>query len=552
MMHKIALILLIWLIASLMPTSISHQQTIAQQSMDIETIISEMTLRQKVGQLFMVNLYGTQLSTADIELLTTVQPGAVSIFGYNTEGQSPEQVRQLINTMQRNSQIPLIVSTDHEGGRVQRIQNGVTQLPSPLFLGAITTPTPIESVGFAVGQELRALGVNMNLAPVADLSTRIDLLRRVRVMNSRTWGEVPARVGWQVAAYSDGMAQAGVIGVLKHFPGHGGTPDTHAGLVAVDVDEETAYAQAFNAFAIAIENGVPAVMVGHLIYTDFDNEYPATLSPILMNILRNDFGFDGVIMSDAMDMGALAENYYVPDAAVQFFMAGGDMFVTGPYLTRSNLNGSIDAVINAVETGELSEARVDASVRRILQLKADYGILDSSTLPELDITTTIDALQTAYQAAATVVQDTSNLLPLQTEDNILLIYHNLSPNVLASCETYYPNLTTHAYNFTPFDWELGQVSSLSQQADTVIMVTDSAYNNDPQLALIKLLPPEKTILVALELPYLFEDFSDFSTLVTLYSNHSASQRAVCPALFGEGNASTGILPISIEGFPVEE
>src|SRR5690606_26332254 len=147
--------------------------------------------------------------------IETYHPGAVALFGYNTDGQSASQVAALINQIQEASTIPMIIATDQEGGRVNRLVNDVTYFPDPLWLGAQTDPATVQAVGAAMGRELAAIGINMNLAPVADLQTRDDMFNEYRVMYRRTFGDNPEQVGWQVAAYVQGLADSGVIGVLK-------------------------------------------------------------------------------------------------------------------------------------------------------------------------------------------------------------------------------------------------------------------------------------------------------------------------------------------------
>jgi beta-N-acetylhexosaminidase len=523
----------------------------------VEMLLAQMSLEEKVGQMFMVNIYGTEFGENGATFIREQHPGAVAIFGFNTDGQSAEDLANFLNEMQRVAQdsgagIPLIVATDQEGGRVRRVSEEVTAFPSPLFLGATTRPEAIQRIGAAAGAELHTLGINMNLAPVADLTTRTDMLSEVRVMYRRTFGEDPQRVGEQVAAYTQGLAESGVIGVLKHFPGHGGAADSHAGLPLVDVDPATAYATSLRPFQVAVQAGVPAVMVGHLYYAQLEPQenLPASLSPTMLGILREEFAFEGIIMTDAMDMAGVANNFYIPDAALMFVQAGGDMFVAGPYMDWNMQRAAMQRLVEAVKDGELPESRIDESVRRILRVKAAYGILDwqPSESLQLDLSASRNALIETFMDAATVVRDENNLLPLEPDDSLAIVYHVVREDIFETCHTLAPEAAFHAYNFQPAPWEYGVVAQLGNTHDKVVIFTEDAFYHTEQQNLVAALPPEKTIVVATGIPYDLEVLGGVSTYLAMYENRPESHIAACRVLFGE-HPITGRLPISVGDYP---
>ncbi|MBZ0308815.1 MAG: hypothetical protein K8I82_22300, partial [Anaerolineae bacterium] len=301
MQKLIGLILLLVLL--ILPVS-AQEHVEKTDSERVETLLQGMSLEEKVGQMFMVNIYGKAIGDRATAFIQEQHPGAIAIFGYNTDYESADSIARFINQIQdvathSGAEVPMIIATDQEGGRVRRIINDVTLFPDPLALGATTHDEAVERVAYALGAELRAIGITMNLAPVADLHTREDMLNQYRVMHRRTFGDNPERVGRQTAAYTQGLAQAGVIGVLKHYPGHGGAADSHAGLPAVTLDTQSALNGPLKAFEMAVQNGAPAVMVGHLYYQELEpvENLPASLSPTLLGMLRDDFGFDGVIMT---------------------------------------------------------------------------------------------------------------------------------------------------------------------------------------------------------------------------------------------------------------
>lgn len=532
----------------------------AQSQQDrIDTLLAEMTLAEKVGQMFMVNQYGTALTVSGESFIAEMHPGAVALFGRNLDDEPLSQVASFINEMQtvateNGAGVPLFVAIDQEGGRVQRLVNDVTYLPDPLALGAATEAASIQRVGAAIGAELNGVGFNMNLAPVADLQTRDDMLNPYRVMHRRTFGDDAERVGWQVAAFTDGLAESNVVGVLKHYPGHGGAADSHAGLPLIDVDAETARATALRAFEVAVQEGVPSIMVGHLYYSQLEPEdnLPATLSPTLLGILRNDFGFAGVIMTDAMDMGALADNFYVPDAALRFVQAGGDMIVAGPYLTPTQQIESMQRIVQAVENGEITEARIDESVRRILQLKMGYGLLDWEPVDTEDVAVDLEqtraALIETYMDAATVLRDASNLLPLQSNDSVAIVFPGIYPSIQLTCEDFAPDATYHGYIFHPADWEFGTVARFGREHDKIVIFVEDALLNPRQIDLIQAAPPEKTIVVAMSLPYDLEAVPEISTPMAIYNSLTVSHIAACRVLFGD-HPIQGRLPVAVGDYP---
>jgi beta-N-acetylhexosaminidase len=518
-------------------------------------ILAQMSVQQKVGQLFMVNLYGTELGERGRDYLQTYQPGAVALFADNLEGDSPARIAQFTNQIQAAAleagAPPLFIATDHEGGRVQRLRGEpFTQLPDPLFLGAIAEQGPLEAFGRAVGGELAAVGINMNLAPVADLHTRSDYLNDQRVMHLRTWGDNPEQVGRATAWYTAGMGQAGVLGVLKHFPGHGGAADSHAQLPRVEDTYEEAMANEIRAFEVAIQNGAPAIMVGHLYYAQIEPEsdLPASLSPTIIGILRQELGFEGLVMTDAMDMAAVANRFYIPEAALAFFLAGGDMFVAGPYMDWNTQILAMERVSQAVEAGEITEARLDESLTRILRLKAEYGLLDWSEIKlgglSVPSEQTSAAMVGAYEAAATLFQDREGLLPLGDSQSVLVVYHVVSAGIATSCAALRPDLSFFAYNFRPAAWEYGQVAALAAEHERVVILTEEAFFQPEQMALVLALPPEKTIVVATQSPYDLESLGAYSSLIALYSNRTESHQAICNLLFG-GGEFRGLPPIRI-------
>ncbi len=339
-----------------------------------------MTLEEKVGQLFLITLYSPVLGDMDRHLIETIHPGGVVLFPHNI--QSPEQIARLTNDLQTYAQdvgpdVPLLIAVDEEGGRVSRLQDGFTLFPPAVVLGATGSTDDAVSARLRDGAGTR--GGRDQHGPRAGRRSA-----RSRARGGRMAGDVPphaefrsgaGRHGWP-GGMVEGMRRAGVIGVLKHFPGHGAAPaDSHNELPTVDMTREEADSTALAAFAGAIDAGAPAVMVGHLYYPALDPvERPASISPAVIGVLRGELGFGGVAISDAMQMGGIRTEYEMPDAVVDAISAGIDVITFGP-LVFGQIE-SAQAVIDAVRSGALPEARIDEAVGRVLALRAAYGLMD--------------------------------------------------------------------------------------------------------------------------------------------------------------------------------
>ncbi|MBZ0308669.1 MAG: hypothetical protein K8I82_21560, partial [Anaerolineae bacterium] len=247
-------------------------------------------------------------------------------------------------------------------------------------------------------------------------------------------------------------------------------------------------------------------------------------------------------------------NFYVPDAALMFVQAGGDMFVAGPYLTWDMQRAAMQRLIDAVNNGELDERRIDESVRRILHLKADYGLLDwqpidtEKVIENIHLEASQQALIETYMDAATVVRDDSSLLPLSPDDKLAIVYPIIYQEVLQTCQVFAPDAEYHGYNFQPANWEYGVVSRLGLNYDKVVIFTEDAFLNPALSDLVLPLPPEKTIVVALSIPYDLEKLGGISTYMAMYNSLPASRIAACRVLFGD-HPITGRLPIPVGEYP---
>lgn len=512
---------------------------------DIDLIIANMALEQKVGQMFMVNLYGPQLTYAGRDILETWQPGAVVLLESNIG--TPEEITQLANSYQEAittaGGIPLFIAVDQEGGIIQRLKDGFTTWPAPMLYAAVQDDDLIQRAGFGLASELRAVGINMNLAPVADLNTNINN----PIIGRRSAGSDPEIVANMLTNFVAGMQSAGVLATLKHFPGHGDTrEDSHIDLPEVSLSLD----RLSTVEMIPFGAGSGAIMTGHLWMSAIDpTPMPASLSPsIVTGLLRDTQHYNGIIITDALDMDAIDTRYSSEEAAVTAVLAGNDMILIGAHVGEQTQARAMQAVVDAVNNGIISETQIDESVRRILSAKVEMGILTWTPLDPATATLRISALENdtlindLFQAGVTIAFDRNNLLSQISESSVNLIYPGTRPRIGDSCKLH-NNLHSLAVSNSPGQAEIDTVQRLGETADISIVFTTDALNNSAQQQMINALPPEHTIVVALASPYDILQFPDISTYVVTYSPIDPAPAVACQILFGQIEA-IGHLPVT--------
>jgi beta-N-acetylhexosaminidase len=350
------------------------------QADEVGRTLAAMSLEEKVGQLFMPVLYGTAADTVSGEnqarygartpakVIRKYRLGGVILFPANVK--SVRQVVGFTNGLQAASpRVPLIIGTDQENGLVSRMGALMTTFPGAGQIGTIGDTSLSRAVAKATGEELRALGVNLDFAPVAD----VNVNPRNPVIGRRAFGDDPARVSKMVAAAVKGFSDAKVASTAKHFPGHGDTDvDSHTGLPVIK--HTRAQWERIDAppFKAAVAAGVDAVMSAHIVFPKLDpSGDPATLSKrILTGLLRDELGFKGVITTDALNMAGVRKKYSDGEVAVRAVLAGADLL-----LMPNDLPKAYQAVLAAAESGRISEQRLDQSVTRLLKLRQARGFL---------------------------------------------------------------------------------------------------------------------------------------------------------------------------------
>jgi beta-N-acetylhexosaminidase len=322
---------------------------------------------EQIGQLFMLGFDGTAVSPEWAELQARYKPGGMILFARNLE--DPAQIIELTNGLQaRSPHSPLLIAVDQEGGRVSRLPKGFTIFPPCGLVGACRSEELVYAAAAVTAAELRAVGVNMNMAPVLDVHSNPGN----PIIGDRAYGTEPDMVAELGLAAIRGLQGKGVVACGKHFPGHGDTgTDSHKELPIVTASAEVLFERELPPFRHAIANGLASIMTAHVVYPALDAERPATLSPVILTgLLRKQWGFDGVIVTDDLEMRAIVDHHGIGDAAVQAFLAGADILLICK--DRDGAVTAMEAVRKAVESGIIPPDRLDASVRRILQLKRKF------------------------------------------------------------------------------------------------------------------------------------------------------------------------------------
>nr|WP_255723493.1 beta-N-acetylhexosaminidase [Sporosarcina sp. ACRSL] len=340
-----------------------------------------MTLEEKIGQLLVVGFEGKTYGDELDRLIRQYHIGGIILLGKNIS--YPAGMLKLLNESKKANadyEIPLFMSVDEEGGRVSRLPSSMKKLPAAEYVGLAGDETFAYKTGEYLADLLHAFGYNMNYAPVLDVHSN----PKNPVIGDRAFSSNPEVVADLGIAVMKGMTDHGIISVVKHFPGHGDTHvDSHLSLPVIEKTIEELHETELIPFQRAIDEQADVIMVGHIMFPKLDDAYPSSLSKkIITDLLREEMGFEGVVITDDMTMGAIVNEYTVPNAAVQSFIAGSDLLlIAGDY---ENQVGTINALLDAVQAGIISEERIDESVKRILKLKERYRLNDE-LIEEIDL-----------------------------------------------------------------------------------------------------------------------------------------------------------------------
>jgi beta-N-acetylhexosaminidase len=555
--------------------------------------LRKMSLEEKIGQLISVGVNATFLNQ-DSDAYRTLKHhiednkvGGIILF----RGPVYESVI-LVNRMQQLARYPLLISADLEAGAGMRFDDTVN-FPWNMAVGATGNPEYARRQGEITAREARALGVYQIFAPVVDVNNNAAN----PVINVRSYGEDPAEVARFAAAFTEGAQNAGAIATAKHFPGHGDTAvDSHRGLPEINVNRERLNTVEFVPFQASVNAGVGAVMVGHIalpqidatavkplpenmkskpIDTDQNGEIieekaamPATMSPVIGHILRNDLKFDGMIVTDALSMSGLTIYFTPEEAAVRALEADADML-----LKPADVDASFRGVLQAVKSGRITEQRVEESARRILAAKYDLGLVEQRITPIDSIDRIVgsrDVMALATEIAEhaiTLVRDEDKLVPLKNLKAGVRVFNLAVTNgddrnwianpFVSRVSRTGLKVETVVLDERSTEQEVQKAVERAKSADVVIaslygrvrsgQVSSVGVPQSGARALTALIEAKAPIVgISFGNPYLLQNFPGLRTYLVAYGDMPALQQAAARALLGEIDV-TGKLPISLPG-----
>lgn len=467
---------------------------------------------------------------------------------------SGPQARDFSERMQALAGGPgFLIAADHEGGAVFTQRSyGATLFPGNMALGATASESYAERAAQASGRELKALGIHMTFAPVLDVNS--DPTNPI--IGVRSFGEVPGEVARLGAASVRGYESAGLLAVAKHYPGHGDTgTDSHRKLPVIDKDIPALSAVDLVPFKAAVDAGLSAIMPAHILFPALDPDNPVTLSNKALGGLRA-LGFDGLVVSDSMDMGAITESHGAGAAAVRAVQAGVDLLLLGKGAPRE----AFQALLAAVREGALPSARLDEAVRRVLAAKDKAGLLGApAKRPPLETVGRPEHAALAQEIAdhaITVLRDADGALPLRPrpEQKLLVIAlhagrHESELNGLfAEFAARHANLETRLLGHKPDEASIAAAADAAASADLVVVGTydwgAAGYAEQEALAKRLVAAGKPLVLASLMNPYDLRKFPEVRTAVASYGITPVSMRALVKVLFGE-IPPRGRLPVTI-------
>lgn len=538
-----------------------------------------MTLEEKVGQLFVMRVYGhsaTEPDQADIdanlteigvrtaaELIATYRVGGIIYFSWAHNTRDPHQIADLSNGIQQASLalpggLPVLISTDQEHGIVARVGRPATLLPGAMALGANGSRTDALTAGRIAGAELRALGIRQDYAPVAD----VNVNPANPVIGVRSFGADPKAVAGLVAAQVRGYQRSSVAATAKHFPGHGDTAvDSHYGFPVIEHTREQWSTVDAPPFRAAIRAGIDSIMTAHIMVPALDDSGdPATLSrPILTGILREQLGYDGVVVTDSLGMQGVREKYGDDRVPVLALKAGVDQLLNPP-----SIDIAWNAVLTAVRQGELTEARLDTSLLRVLRLKNRLGLLDRPYVTHAGVDRAVGvrghllAADRIAERTTTLLVNERKLLPLSraTQERVLVVGADpASPSgttgppttVLANALTELGFTATALPTGTaPSAAVIARAVAAAGEVDAVVVGTYNLGGASSQRTLVSqlLATGRPVVCVAVRNPYDVAQLPDVQAYLATYSWTDVELRAAARVIAGRVRPR-GKLPVPV-------
>lgn len=554
-LKKIGTTVFVILILHICNVTLISQNYLEREDLWVKSKMSEMTLDQKIGQLFIIRAFSKQdiLEQKVIEnYIKKYEVGGLCFF----QGSPIEQVR-LVNLYQQVSVIPLFIGIDAEWGLGMRFPKEAISFPKQLMLGAIEDNNLIYEMGREIGRQCKLAGVNINFAPSLDINSNPNN----PVIYDRSFGENPQKVTSKGYMYMRALEDEGVMACIKHFPGHGDTnADSHYELPTLNHNMDRLEAVELYPFRRIASQGVSALMVGHLHVPTLDNQLskPTTLSSkVIKKLLRDDIGFNGLIITDAMDMKGITKYYPSGIAEAEAFLAGNDIL-----LLPENLPLAIEKMKSYIETGKITEARLNESVERILRAKYKIGLNYAPTHSldnlesQLNNNQALAIKHKLVEASITLVEDKTNLIPIKEVESVT--FATLSINV--SKKSVFQDRCQSYVDHTDLQLMPGQLSAqkqrilqkLCEHQKVIVSIHTSGKLNDfsrdlgdEMITFLKEAQSKTDLIIVLfGNPYLLKKLDFVDHILLAYDNENITQDVAAQALFGSISIQ-GKLPVTI-------
>ena len=537
--------------------------------------LADLSLEQKVGQVVMGGFPDPVADPATLAAVRDGSLGNIILFARNCP--DPQSVARLTRSLQDAAPIPLLIAADQEGGTVSRLTQGATIMPGAMALGATDDPALAERVARVMADEMRAVGINVVLAPVADVNAN----PLNPVIGVRAFGEEPAQVSGFVTAMTHGFQGRGLAACLKHFPGHGDTSvDSHHALPRIDHSLAQMEQADLVPFRAGIAAGVALVMTTHILFPALDPDHPSTLShAILTGLLRDRLGFEGVVITDSMEMAGITQRRTPAQACLEAFAAGADLVC--PSHEREDQAGAHRLMLEAVRRGDIPLARLDAAVGRVLALKrrleephpyplppfpspirrgeGGTGDEERSDLGAIGSSEHWAVAREVAERAVTLVRDEQGWLPLPPGNTLVIEFGQprftlaedapVAGSVLAGALARYRPVTALTLNVNASSEDAAQAIQAASQADVIVLGTRAAtlYPGQAEVVRAILKLGKLTVVVALRTPYDLLAFPEASAYLCAYGDTPAPLAATAKLLVGELTPQ-GILPVSLPEF----
>lgn len=528
----------------------------------VEKTLKSLTLREKVGQMINFRMSG-EFSNINSEKFAEYRREILEnkIGGFTVYRGESNAIASLTNEMQKMSKLPLLIAADYERGLRMGQRTG-TPFTTNMGLGATGDVSAAYAQGKIICEEMRAIGVNWLFAPVVDINNNPDN----PVINIRSFGANPQKVGEFGAALTKGVREGNCLATLKHFPGHGDTAtDSHIGLSIVPIDRQRLDTVELVPFKMAIEAGADSVMTAHVALPKITgDEIPSTLNPkVSTDILRKDLKFDGIIVTDAMEMGAIKKTFSDERSAVMAVIAGADVV-----LIPNSSKVAIDTIENAVKKGEITEERINESVRRLLKAKYKLGLAENRLVDLSKVNSIIEKPENVREANAiaeksiTLLRNEKDFLPINAETAKKTMFVVVAADDdLVEGVTFIPEVQKRVANAkiirldprstqSEYDKVLADAKSF-ENIILAVFVKRAAEKGTVKLPEMQtnfvnkaIASDKKVAVIAFGSPYLIRQFPEAKTYAVTYAIEDVAQFAATKTLFGEVKFQ-GKLPVGI-------